>query len=71
MIEFFEFLNGCSPQRTFAYLVFILLFTFILFSGVAEMIRRIMGNKSTNHYHFNDSDMTDEEIEDSVKDKEE
>ena len=71
MIEFFEFLNGCSPQRTFAYLVFILILAFIAFSGLAEVIRRIVGGgKNYNHYYFNDSDMTDEEIEDSVKNDE-
>jgi hypothetical protein len=30
MIEFFEFLNGCSPLRATAYMAFILIFLYII-----------------------------------------
>ena len=43
MIEFFEFLNTCSGIRTFCYLLFILVFTFITFAGITDMIKKIRG----------------------------
>lgn len=43
MIEFFELLNGCSALRTLAYLISILAFTFIVFAGITDIIRALMG----------------------------
>ena len=43
MIEFFEFLNTCSPARTLVYLVFIILIVFIIFGGTADIIENIRG----------------------------
>lgn len=47
MIQFFEMLNGCSPLRTLAYLLSILAFTFIMFVGIADIIKSLTscGNK--------------------------
>lgn len=44
MIEFFEFLNTCSPARTITYLIFICIITFIIFAGISDIIRRIKGD---------------------------
>lgn len=44
MIEFFEFLNTCSGIRTIIYMIFILVFVFITFAGIADIIKRITNN---------------------------
>jgi hypothetical protein len=38
MIEFFEFMNTCSPLRTITYLLFIIGITFILFNSLVTVI---------------------------------
>ncbi len=43
MIEFFEFMNTCSPLRTIVYLIFIVVATFIVFVGVSDIINKIFG----------------------------
>lgn len=44
MIEFFEFLNTCSPYRVVTYLIFIIVITFVIFAGISDIIRRIKGD---------------------------
>lgn len=44
MIEFFEFLNTCSPYRVVTYLIFIILITFVIFAGISDIIRRLRGD---------------------------
>lgn len=56
MIEFFEFLNSCSPLRTIAYLLSINLFTFIFFAGISEMIRGIRGNVNNHYYNIDEKE---------------
>ena len=45
MIDFFEFLNSCSPIRTIIYLVFIVIITFITLVGVSSITETILGRK--------------------------
>ena len=59
MIEFLEFMNTCSPSRTLVYLIFIIISAFIVFAGVADIIKRIIG-KTNNHYHYY-GDVSDDE----------
>jgi len=61
MIEFFEFLNSCSPLRTIAYLMFISVITFIIFAGITEIIRRIRGDVNNNYYYYNTDEKEKEE----------
>lgn len=56
MIEFFEFMNGCSQARTILYLIFIIIITFIIFGGTADIINSIRGKVKTK--------VKDETIED-------
>jgi len=35
-------LNECSPLRTIAYLVFILILTFIVFAGISDIIAKLL-----------------------------
>lgn len=51
MIEFFEFMNTCSPARTLVYLIFIVVAAFIVFAGVADIIKKIIG-ETINHHHY-------------------
>lgn len=48
MIQFFELLNDCSPSRTISYLIFILIFTFIVFGGISDIIYAIKGITKAN-----------------------
>lgn len=41
MIEFFEFLNTCSPLRSVTYLVFILIMAFLTYSFIESIIRAL------------------------------
>lgn len=43
MIEFFEFLNGCSPLRSVAYLGFLLGFAFLTYGFIESLVTRIVG----------------------------
>ena len=43
MIKFFEFLNTCSPERTVAYLLFIIIMTYVIFIGVVGIVNTIRG----------------------------
>ena len=64
MIEFFEFLNTCSSGRTVLYLVFILLISFVVFAGVADIIKRLGGGEITNHhYYVNGEEQVDDEVD--------
>ncbi len=60
MIEFFEFLNGCSPERTIAYLIFITVLMNITFVGVANIIKRLRGDVNNHFYYYNDKFMGEE-----------
>jgi len=62
MIDFFEFLNGCSPTRTIVYLIFLIIITFLIFSGVSDIIKRFFGEKHNHFYYYND-----EMVENDVK----
>jgi hypothetical protein len=61
MIEFFEFMNTCSPLRAILYLIFIVVTTFILFVGIGDIIKNIVGETTNHHYYHNGDDVTDEE----------
>lgn len=67
MIEFFEFLNTCSPVRTVFYLVFILLITFMVFAGVADIIKRLRGSRTNNNYYLGPTDEDNKEIDEETK----
>jgi len=43
MIEFFEFLNTCSPLRATGYMLFLLMFAFITYMFIDGIVKRIMG----------------------------
>ena len=57
MIEFFEFLNTCSPYRTLTYLVFIVIISFSIFSGISEIIGKFIG--SSNNYYYNGEEVSE------------
>jgi TRAP-type mannitol/chloroaromatic compound transport system permease small subunit len=61
MIDFFEFLNTCSIGRTILYLIFIIVGAFIVFAGVADIIKRIIGETNNHYYHANEEDVVDDE----------
>lgn len=64
MIEFFEFLNTCSPLRTITYLIFIVAISFVIFAGISDIIKRIMGGEITNHHYYMNGEEVDEEVDD-------
>jgi len=66
MIYFFEFLNTCSPSRTIVYLIFIIVFAFIGFAGVADIIKRLRGEVNNHFYYYNDVEVV-EEVEDETE----
>jgi len=61
MIEFFEFMNTCSPLRTIAYLIFIVVAAFIVFAGVADIIKKIIGETNNHYYYANEEAIVDDE----------
>jgi len=61
MIEFFEFMNTCSPLRTLVYLIFIVVSTFILFVGITDIIENIFGKTTNHHYYYNDQLVEDDD----------
>jgi len=46
MIEFFEFLNGCSAWRAFGYLVFICFMTLSILMTLSSIVRTIVVGKT-------------------------
>jgi hypothetical protein len=62
MIEFFEFLNTCSSGRTFLYLLFIIIFLFIVLSGITSIIKGLIGDNNNHFYYYNDEKVEQEEI---------
>jgi len=61
MIEFFEFMNTCSPARTLVYLIFIVVAAFIVFAGVADIIKKIIGETNNHHYYYNEQLVEDDD----------
>lgn len=59
MIDFFEFLNTCSPLRAVAYMAFILLFVFMTYSFVDGIINRLFNRDCDCE------DVEEEEVEDT------
>ncbi len=47
MIDFFEFLNGCSPLRATSYMGFILIFTFITYAFVEGIIFKLVNGSNS------------------------
>ena len=67
MIDFFEFLNTCSPLRTIVYLIFIITFAFIGFAGVADIIKRLRGEVNNHFYYYNDVEVVEEAVEEETE----
>lgn len=42
MIEFFEFLNTCSPLRATGYMLFLLMFAFITYTFIDGIVKRVV-----------------------------
>lgn len=57
MIEFFEFLNSCTPLRATSYMGFILIAMFLSYAFIETLVSTIFGKKC-------DCDETSEEAED-------
>ena len=60
IIDFFTFLNGCSPSRTLTYLVFVLIFLFVSLHYVQEIIKIILDRKPQNGLDEKDGSLLDE-----------
>ena len=60
MIDFFTFMNTCSPFRTILYLIFIFGMTFMLISGIGTIIELIL-NRNNETY---DGTTEDDSVED-------
>lgn len=63
MIEFFEMLNGCSGTRTTAYLVFILMLAFIIFSGISDILRVILNREKVSENNTNSDENDDDDLD--------
>ena len=48
MIEFFQFMNSCSPFRTVTYLVFILILLYMAISTIGGLTEMILYRDSTD-----------------------
>lgn len=60
IIDFFTFLNGCSPSRTLTYLVFVLIFLFVSLNYIQEIIKIILNRKPQNSLDEKDGSLLDE-----------
>ena len=65
MIEFFEFLNTCSAIRTIVYLGFITILLFVAFAGIADIIKRFIGDVNHHYYYYNDEKVEQDVVNDN------
>lgn len=62
MIDFFEFLNTCSPLRATSYMGFLLIFAFITYTFIDGIVKRIVGKNCECE------EEVEEELEEEVED---
>jgi len=55
MIDFFEFLNTCSPLRATGYMAFILMFFFMGYSFIDGIVKRIINRDCEDEQEVEDS----------------
>jgi len=48
MIEFFQFLNNCSPARALSYMIFILIIIFLSYAFIESLLKIIFGIDEEN-----------------------
>lgn len=60
IIDFFTFLNGCSPSRTLTYLIFMLIFLFMSLHYIQEIIGTILNRKPQTTVDEDNGSLLDE-----------
>ena len=63
VIDFFELLNNVSPLRASAYMLFMLIFTFFVMNGVANIFISIFGKRPNLYVKSSASLQSDENQE--------